>query len=87
MKVLTPGRKQRGWAKEYDCTGAGNGGGGCGARLLVEHADLYHTYSHARNETDTYVTFKCGACGVETDVSNYRGPSLLPRHLNSGAWG
>jgi hypothetical protein len=68
MRVLKPGRQQRGWSKEFECTGKGNGGGGCGAVLLVEQGDLYKTYSHALYETDTHVTFCCAACGVETDV-------------------
>lgn len=74
MKVVKPGRPQRGWAKEFSCTGKGNGGGGCGATLLVEQSDLYKTYSHALHETETYVTFTCACCGVETDI-NYDGPS------------
>ena len=68
MKVLEKGRPQKGWAKEYECTGKGNKGGGCGAKLLVEQGDLFHTYSHARDETDTYTTFKCSECGVLTDI-------------------
>ena len=27
MKVIKEGRKQKGWAREYTCTGSGNGGG------------------------------------------------------------
>lgn len=40
MKVLRPGRKQKGWSTEAECTGLGNGGGGCGAKLLVEEDDV-----------------------------------------------
>jgi len=70
MKIITPGRKQNGWSKECICTGFGNGDGGCRAVLLVEQADLYKTYSHCRDETDEYTTFKCSACGVETDIKD-----------------
>ena len=68
MKVLEPGRPQAGWSKEVVCTGAGNGNGGCHAKLLVEEADLYQTESQARDETTSYVTMMCSCCGVETDL-------------------
>lgn len=68
MKVLKKGRQQRGWAKEYLCSGDGNQGGGCGALLLVEQSDLFQTTSHCRDETTYYVTFKCPECGVLTDI-------------------
>ncbi len=41
MKVIKPGRPQKGWSHEFTCTGDGNGRGGCGAILLVEQEDLY----------------------------------------------
>ncbi len=74
MKVLTPGRPQRGWAKEFTCTGSGNGGGGCGATLLVEQGDLYktHNYDYSGGH-DVYITFTCACCSVETDIK-YDGP-------------
>lgn len=65
MKVLKPGREQKGWSRETSCTGGGNGGGGCGALLLVEAADLFITTQCA----DEYVTFRCH-CGVLTDIGN-----------------
>lgn len=68
MKVLKRGRKQKGWTSEFTCTGKGNGGGGCGAKLLVSEDDLYHTFSSALGEVETYTTFRCPCCGVETDV-------------------
>lgn len=70
MKILKPGREQKGWAKELKCTGAGNDGGGCGALLLVEEADIFQTSSSALHETDYYITFKCAACGVFTDIKD-----------------
>ena len=68
MKVLEPGRKQSGWSAEAICTGKGNGDGGCGAKLLVEQPDLFLTHSSHRDETDTFVTFKCECCEVLTDI-------------------
>lgn len=74
MKVIKQGRPQKGWAKKFTCTGKGNGGGGCAAVLLVEQADLYQTCSSALGEVETYVTFTCASCGVETDIE-YDGPN------------
>jgi len=43
MKVIQKGRGQKGWAKEFTCTGKGNGDGGCEAVLLVEADDIFRT--------------------------------------------
>ena len=77
MKVLKPGRAQKGWSTETTCTGRGNGGGGCGAKLLVEETDLFRTQSSALGETESYVTFECAACTVWTDIEN------VPHHVAS----
>lgn len=69
MKTIKKGRPQKGWSKKFTCTGKGNGGGGCGAILLVEQGDLFHTVSTALHETDYYITFQCCECGVLTDVT------------------
>ena len=68
MKVIKKGREQKGWAKEFECTGEGNQGGGCGAILLVEQADVVASV-FASGRT----TFRCSECGVETDI-----PAPLP---------
>lgn len=74
MKVIKPGRPQKGWTKEYSCTGRGNGGGGCGARLLVEEGDFYHTRSsHYDGSNEIYTTFRCPQCRVQTDVNDVPG--------------
>lgn len=80
MKVLIPGRNQVGWAKEFTCTGHGNGGGGCGATLLVEQGDLFKTQSCSMGETDTFITFECGECQVWTDITNV--PSQITQTLH-----
>lgn len=74
MKIIKKGREQVGWSKKLKCTGNGNGGGGCGSVLLVERGDLFRTESHARDESEYYVTFQCVNCGVKTDI----GESGLP---------
>ena len=74
MKVLKKGRPQKGWAGEFFCTGKGNGGGGCGAKLLVSKDDMYETssWSYGDSSPDKFNTFKCPECGVETDLDVYR---------------
>lgn len=82
MKVLKKGRAQKGWAKELNCTGSGNGGGGCGALLLVEEADLFQTSkTYMDGETDYFVTFECPSCNVLTDTEDYKGARVrsLPK--------
>jgi hypothetical protein len=75
MRVIKKGRTQKGWASEFECTGKGNGNGGCGAILLVEQDDLYRTHSHHYDGSSShYTTFRCSECGVETDVE-------LPVHV------
>ena len=78
MKILREGRQQTGWAKEYKCTGHGNNGGGCGAMLLVEQPDLFHTYRSCIDETEVFVTFRCPECGVLTDIKDYPTSRDLP---------
>lgn len=70
MKVLKKGRPQVGWSAERSCTGSGNGGGGCYAKLLVEEPDLFATFhTDYSGETDRYATFRCVECGVLTDLT------------------
>lgn len=76
MKVLLKGRIQTGWSKEKVCTGSGNGGGGCTARLLVEEADIYETVSRG-DELELFRTFRCLACGVETNFDRSELASVL----------
>jgi hypothetical protein len=71
MKVLEKGTGQRGWSKECTCTGSGNGNGGCGAKLLVEEADLFQTKNcDWTGDCDYFSTFACVECGVLTDMKD-----------------
>lgn len=74
MKVIEKGTGQKGWSIEATCTGAGNRGGGCNAKLLVEQGDLFATTSTCRDETNHYVTFECVECGVWTDLPDSKQP-------------
>lgn len=72
MKILKAGREQKGWSKEFICTGKGNGKGGCGAKLLVEAGDIFKTRSsHYDGSNEVYQTFRCAQCGVETDFEDF----------------
>lgn len=72
MKVIKAGRAQKGWAKEFTCTGAGNGNGGCNAVLLVEQDDVFGTESHHYDgSSEYYNTFKCVSCGIWTDIEEH----------------
>lgn len=72
MKIIKAGRPQKGWSKEFTCTGAGNGMGGCGAVLLVEQDDVFGTESHHYDgSSEYYKTFKCASCGVWTDIKDH----------------
>lgn len=85
MKVIKAGREQKGWAKQIICTGSGNGDGGCRAILLVEEGDLFHTHrSDYGGDTDTFTTFKCIACGVNTDVKVPSNVRVREREKESG---
>lgn len=81
MEVIKKGRPQKGWSIEVECTGRGNGGGGCGALLLVSVGDLYKTYSHARDESTEYITFTCSECSVRTDIKDV--PSNICKEVRS----
>lgn len=71
MKIIKPGREQRGWSKECVCTGNGNGGGGCRATLLIEKDDVCLTKSsHYDGSYEEYHTFICISCGVLTDLKD-----------------
>ena len=68
MKVLQEGNPN-GWEIEQECTGKGNGDGGCKARLLVGKEDIFVTaHTDFTGDTDYYYTFKCPCCGALTDI-------------------
>ena len=75
MKVLEKGS---GWKIEERCTGIGNGGGGCGAKLLVETEDIFLTHDYdIGGDHDMYYTFQCPECGVQTNLYKFD----VPKHI------
>lgn len=82
MKILSPGTNKQ-WSIECECTGKGNGYGGCGAKLLVEASDLFFTYSsHYDGSNEVYVTFCCEQCGVSTDINRHTIPQYVKPFKN-----
>lgn len=75
MEIIKKGNYQNNWSADVECSGWGNGGGGCGAILRISLDDLYKTYSKAPKGTTTYITFPCCECGVKTDLKDF------PSHL------
>lgn len=74
--------RPEGWDTLQLCTGVGNGGGGCGAFLLVEEEDLADMTCDSTGETS--VAFRCISCGAFTDLPNsVRRPG---RHLWGVQW-
>jgi hypothetical protein len=70
MKVIKQGNPHQAWTRKLTCTGAGNGGEGCGAVLEVTFADIYTTTSSWYDgSSESYKTFCCPCCGAETDIS------------------
>ncbi len=68
MKVLQEGNPN-GWEIEQECTGKGNGDGGCKVRLLVSEDDIFvTTHTDLDRYPYYYYTFKCPCCGVLTDI-------------------
>lgn len=81
MKVLTPG-KAKSWSRTMKCTGSGNGGGGCGAKLLVEASDVFTTTRQSYGDTypEYFHTFECAQCKVLTDFPDHTPLKDLPSH-------
>jgi len=83
MKVIKKGSGQKGWAKELECTGAGNGNGGCGAVLLVEQSDIKYTGeingSYCESGDPAY-GFVCPECDHMTDVRDL--PQIVTNNID-----
>jgi hypothetical protein len=72
MKVIKSGTGQKGWAREIACKGYRGNGGGCGALLLVEQADLFkvHLDGDYTEVGPPSIAFKCPECGQCTDIDS-----------------
>lgn len=86
MKVLEcPTRPPVAWSAKRTCTGSGNGGGGCKAKLLVEAADLFLTREFEREGSGkAHATFRCPLCGKLTDLPTI--PNTGKTILEHGQW-
>jgi phage FluMu protein Com len=51
------------------CTGEGNQGNGCGAKLSYVEEDIFYTFRHVMGEAqDYFLTIKCPHCETLTDI-------------------
>lgn len=73
MKVIHTGDLHT-WVAEAECSGRGNGGGGCWARLLVEAQDVFGTCVQNHGETRHFISFRCCLCGTHTDLPRTQYP-------------
>lgn len=81
MQVLEKGNPN-GWDIEQVCTGKGNGGGGCGARLLVSMEDIFITsHTYIDGTRDNYYTFTCPECGINTDIPDESIPQAIRKKI------
>ena len=79
MKVIKSG-PAKSWSTRTTCTGHNRGGGGCGAELQVETADLVnHSWHDLDGTLDSCVMFTCPVCQVETALDNV--PSQIVTNL------
>ncbi len=89
MKVLEDGKNPRSWTTKIVCSGNGNGGQGCGAKLLAEFDDFRH---FPRQEfqwriAPEAVVCKCPQCGVLTDLTKDKWPPRMDLMRKfSSAW-
>lgn len=84
MKVLKLGRPQNGYTIEHECTGAMNGGGGCGAVLQVEYDDMRYypgVPGDSWGSRDPQVMFRCCECGVVTSIPSKLWPPRVQKLL------
>lgn len=89
MDILTPGKEPKKWVLEVVCSGWGHSAEGCGAVLRVHQEDLYQTDSPSNGlfvDFDTYITFRCCSCGVETDLTDNDKPCDWPNLPTRDAW-
>jgi hypothetical protein len=65
MKVV----KETKWKVRIECTGAGNGGSGCGSLLEAERSDLrWFAGTDYPIERPSAVCVRCPVCGQITDL-------------------
>ena len=81
MKVLQKGNPN-GWDIEQVCTGKGNGGGGCGARLLVSWEDIFlNSHYYINGTSNIYYYSSCPECGIKTDIPGKEIPADVKKKI------
>lgn len=87
MKVV---KKGKGWSKQQECTGVGNGDGGCGSTLEFEPRDIFLTErTFMGRDYESYFTIECPECGALTDLKKNDIPrrfheDIKPRGKDNG---
>ena len=81
MKVI----ERRSWVKQYECTGHGNGGRGCGSTLEVGIEDLryFAKQKYPWRTQPEAVCFKCPVCNSVTDIPETDWP---PNYTSLPKW-
>ncbi len=69
-EVLKKGDRDVCLVGDYECTGKGNKGRGCGAILRIRTRDLYQTVCESYDDREYFITFVCPECATETDVKS-----------------
>lgn len=68
--------KGRGFQAIVECTGKGNSGNGCGAKLGVNREDMRYFAGGGWADRDAAVVIRCPDCGSITDLKRSQWPDF-----------
>jgi hypothetical protein len=74
--MVTVLEKGRGFSVVVECTGSGNGGHGCGAKLGCNRDDMRYYPGVSWGSRDPAITIRCPECGSCTDLPRSKWPSF-----------
>lgn len=66
LRLLREGTQK--WSADVECSGAGYGGGGCGAKLQLGVEDVFLTVHYENGQAKEFTAFTCPLCGRDSDV-------------------